>query len=300
MANKMSTNLSYPPLELINLTYNYRSAWSGKLNPVLNNINLTIFESEAFGFLGQNGAGKTTTIKCILDLNKPKSGCIKIFGTDSRQTSARISVGYLPEQPYWYDHLTVESTMRFYADLYDIDSDKQSNLITDTLDKVGILERRKATIRSLSKGLTQRLGLATTIIHNPKLILLDEPFSGLDPVGRKDFRDIFLDLKAKGTSIFMSSHILDDVSQICDRASILKNGSIAKIIDLKSDTSNINRVDFYEITYSANNQNITKQFESYQEASEELKRLINSNVQIISFIPSLKSLEKIFIDTVKK
>jgi ABC-2 type transport system ATP-binding protein len=296
----MNNSSRQAALEITNLNYSYRSAWSGKLKPVLNNINLTVYESESFGFLGQNGAGKTTTIKCILDLNKPKSGNIKIFGADSTQHTSRIYVGYLPEQPYWYDHLTVESTMRFYADLYGIDRDNQPKLINDTLDRLGILDRRKSIIRSLSKGLTQRLGLATTILHSPRLILLDEPFSGLDPIGRKDFRDIFLELKSKGTSILMSSHILDDVSQICDRASILKNGSLAKVIDLKSDSSNMNRIDYFEITYIKDNQNLSKQFASYNEASEELKHLINSNIQVVSFNPSLKSLEKIFIDTVKQ
>lgn len=295
----MNSDTKQPALQLCDLGYSYRSAWSGKLRPVLKNINLSVYEGESFGFLGQNGAGKTTTIKCILDLNKPKTGDIKIFGEDSRNASARRHVGYLPEQPYWYDHLTVESTMRFYSDLYGIHPDEQDSLITNTLDKVGILDRRKSILRSLSKGLTQRLGLATTIVHNPKLILLDEPFSGLDPVGRKDFRDIFLELKSKGTSIFMSSHILDDVSHICDRASILKNGSLLKIIDLKATDSEVNRVDHFEISFIDNTNQITKSFADYDRALGELKNLVASNKQIISFNTSFKSLEQMFIEAVK-
>jgi ABC-2 type transport system ATP-binding protein len=191
---------------------------------------------EAFGFLGNNGGGKTTTIKCILDLLKPSSGTIKIFGLSSRSAEARSSIGYLSELPYFYDYLTVYELMEMLAGLSGIIGTAAKERIRQVLDLVRVSARAKTPMRHLSKGLTQRIGLAQALIAEPRLLILDEPFSGLDPIGRREFRDIFIDLKSKGTTIFMSSHVLSDVEFICDRVSIMSNGTLKGIFDISNES----------------------------------------------------------------
>lgn len=220
-------------LEINNISYVYRGDWLINKIQALKNISLEVFGGEAFGFLGHNGAGKTTSIKCILNLIRPSSGEIKLFGENSRRTSCRQMIGYLPEQPYFYDHLSVEETLAFYAQLSGLGARNLSRSVTETLEKVGLTSRRKQAMRSLSKGLTQRVALAQAIVARPKLLILDEPFSGLDPVGRKQFRQILLELKAQGCTLFMSSHILSDVEQICDRASVLVQGELKGVVNVK-------------------------------------------------------------------
>jgi ABC-2 type transport system ATP-binding protein len=224
-----------PALEISNLSFSYSNDWSFRKTPAIKNISLTVNSGEAFGFLGNNGGGKTTTIKCILDLLKPSSGTIKIFGLSSRSTQARASIGYLSELPYFYDYLTVYELMEMLAGLSGIIGSAAKERIRKVLELVKVSSRTKTPMRHLSKGLTQRIGLAQALIAEPRLLILDEPFSGLDPIGRKEFRDIFVDLKNKGTTIFMSSHVLSDVEFICDRVSIMSNGSIKGIFDINNE-----------------------------------------------------------------
>jgi ABC-2 type transport system ATP-binding protein len=189
-------------------------------------------EGEAFGFLGHNGAGKTTAIKAILNLIAPQKGSIKIFGESSKSPRARRQIGYLPEQPYFYDYLSVQETVELYACLAEVPRDVRSRTVAQTLERVGLAERGKVRMRTLSKGLTQRVALAQAIVAKPKLLILDEPFSGLDPLGRREFRTILSELKSGGATIFMSSHILSDVEFLCDRASIMVNGALRGVFDL--------------------------------------------------------------------
>ena len=218
--------MTIPALVFDKVAYAYRSHWTGRKTAGLSDISLTINEGESFGFLGHNGAGKTTAIKCLLDLVRPRSGRIRIFGQDSRLTSSRESVGYIPEQPYFYDSLTVSESLDLYATLSGLRGQEKSKQIQVTLERVGLTDRRTMKLRTLSKGLTQRLALAQAIIHRPRLLVLDEPFSGLDPIGRREFRTIFSELKHAGTTLFMSSHILNDVEFLCDRVSILIRGKL--------------------------------------------------------------------------
>lgn len=220
-----------PAIRIENLTYSYKHNWTFKNISVLKDLNLTVDQGIAHGFLGGNGAGKTTTIKCILDLCRAKQGQIDIFGESSINHTARKFVGFLPEQPYWYEQLTVKETLQFYSEISK-ESSNHKIKINNVAEKVGIEDRLNSKIKTLSKGLTQRVGLAQAIINTPKLLILDEPFSGLDPIGRKEFKDIFLELKRSGTTLFMSSHILSDVNEICDRVSILKDGFLKANLDL--------------------------------------------------------------------
>ncbi|MCB0336399.1 MAG: ABC transporter ATP-binding protein, partial [Bdellovibrionales bacterium] len=216
-----------------NLTYFFKSNWALGKKLALKELNLAIEPGESFGFLGHNGAGKTTTIKCILNLILPSSGAINIFGIPSQNPLARQQVGFVPEQPYFYDHLRVGEIVEMYARLSGVPSSEVKNKVGRAVALLGLSDRIKSPMRTLSKGLIQRVAMAQAIVHQPRLLILDEPFSGLDPLGRKEFADLIFNLKEKGTTIFMSSHILGDVEFICDRASIMVKGAIKGIYDLK-------------------------------------------------------------------
>lgn len=225
--------MTQPALELQDLSYAYRHDWTYRRIERLHSISLSVNAGEAFGFLGPNGAGKTTTIKCILDLIRPSKGAIRIFGQDSRLATARKPIGYIPEQPYFYDHLSVFELVEMYAILAEVPSNQRRNKIMQALEQLQISDRAKTKMRALSKGLTQRVAMAQAIIARPRLLLLDEPFSGLDPIGRRTFRELIMQLRNNGTTIFMSSHVLGDVEFICDRVSILQNGSLRAVLDIR-------------------------------------------------------------------
>ena len=214
------------PLELAELRYSVRNHWTYALNELLHGITLTLEPGESFGFLGHNGAGKTTTIKTILGLLKPTSGSVKLFGKSNALPASRASVGYLAEQPYFYDYLTVTETLELFADLAGVPVSARKAEISRVLELVKITGRAKSAMRSLSKGLTQRVGMAQALLGKPKLLILDEPFSGLDPIGRRELRDLLVQQREEGTTIFMSSHILSDVEFLCDRVSILSHGTL--------------------------------------------------------------------------
>ncbi len=218
-----------PVIEIENLHYWYRSDFLVKRFDALRGIDLSVSEGECFGFVGHNGAGKTTTIKCLLNLVQPKRGAVRLFGMPSTKTNARAAVGYLPEQPYFYDHLTVREMLEFYAVLAGVEAREITSRIDSLTERLGLGEKRAARMRSLSKGLMQRVAMAQAIVAAPKLLILDEPFSGLDPLGRKEFRDLIAELKSQGTTIFMSSHVLSDVEMICDRVSIAVKGALKGI-----------------------------------------------------------------------
>lgn len=307
--------MSVDALRISKLNYTYKSNWLGKGFSALKDISLNVPQGQSFGFLGHNGAGKTTTIKCILDLIKPTSGTIDIFGVSSKNGTSRNNVGYLPEQPYFYDYLTVEEIMRLYATLSGIPTSQIEKSICFSLEKVKLLTRRKAKMRSLSKGLTQRVAMAQAIVGNPQLLILDEPFSGLDPIGRKEFKDLLFDLKEQGVTIFMSSHILDDVEFLCDRALIMSHGEIKKIFDL-SDLKHSDQ-STYEIIIEdeIEARNLCDRFEALEvfeervglrivsdsedTAREILKEASNRDLCIISFNSRGKRLEDLFVQLVQ-
>lgn len=223
---------SVPAVELDSVSYAYRSNWLLQRVSSIQEVSLTVPAGEAFGFLGHNGAGKTTTIKCILDLVRPQHGTVRIFGEESKGVQSRCGVGYVPEQPYFYDHLTVAEIMDLYATLHGVESSQKASAINEALERVHMTARLRSKMRSLSKGLTQRVAMAQAIVAKPKLLILDEPFSGLDPLGRKEFADLIRSFKEEGSTIFMSSHVLSDVEQICDRVSIMRKGKIEGVYDL--------------------------------------------------------------------
>lgn len=220
--------MSKEALRIENLSKVFRSYWTFLPRTALSSVSLTVNEGEIYGFLGHNGAGKTTTIRCILGLIKKDRGSIFLNGQELSHYSQRALLGYLPEQPYFYDHLSVHETLSFFAALCDIRGVERKRRVNETLLTVGLAERARDRVRSLSKGLQQRIALAQAIVNRPSLLLLDEPFSGLDPLGRAEFRKIILDLHREGTTIFISSHILPDIQEISSRAAILVKGTLKK------------------------------------------------------------------------
>ena len=308
-------NNEVTPLSIDNFSYSYRHNWKGTLTHAAKNINLQLKEGECFGFLGHNGAGKTTTIKAILGLTKPTAGQITLFGLSSREPAARQSVGYLPEQPYFYDYLTVTEAMNFYADLCDIPRRDRKAKVEKALELVKLPDKRKATLRSLSKGLMQRVGLAQAIVAEPKLLILDEPFSGLDPLGRIEFRDLLFNLNKAGTTIFMSSHILSDVEALCGRASIMVKGEIKGIFDIEnlpeSDVTKyeltVGKLDGKEealikdaVEHSRHRASLRLVYEDRAKAEMALHVALHNQMSILEFKTVEKNLEDLFLDILKE
>ncbi len=237
-----------PVLRLSGLRKKYKGHLSLTSREVVRGLDLSIHASEVFGLLGQNGAGKTTTIKMILSLIFPDSGTIQIFGKPHTRVSIRRRIGFLPENPYFYEYLTGREFLGFYGQLFGYGRQERARRAEEMLEKVRLSCAADLPLRKYSKGMLQRIGMAQALINDPDLVILDEPMSGLDPLGRREFRDLILDLKARGKTIFFSSHILSDAEAICDRIGILKEGRIARsgtLSDLLSP-----HVRSWEVTYS--------------------------------------------------
>jgi ABC-2 type transport system ATP-binding protein len=200
----------------------------------LEDLTLEVHKGEVFGFLGPNGAGKSTAIKILLNLIYPDKGKVTIMGRDVGDKSIRRFIGYLPENPYFYDYLTSEELLWFGGRTSGLDKHDIREKTERVLNKVRLHEARKRPLRTYSKGMLQRAGLALALIHDPELVILDEPMSGLDPIGRKMVGDLILELKAQGKTVFFSSHILTDIERFCDRAGIIVGGKL-RLVD-KLDT----------------------------------------------------------------
>jgi ABC-2 type transport system ATP-binding protein len=209
------------------LTKIYEPKWPWqKDTTVLTEVSLTVKQGEIFGFLGHNGAGKTTAMKVLLGLLRATSGRIEILGESADNVTVHARIGYLPESPYFYDYLTAEEFLRFYGRLAGLTRETVQQRLLQLLERVGLIEARHRQLRKFSKGMLQRIGLAQALIHDPELIILDEPMSGLDPLGRKEVRDLILSLRDQGKTVFFSTHIVSDVEMICDRVGILAKGKM--------------------------------------------------------------------------
>ncbi len=192
-------------------------------------LDLEVQPGEIFGLLGQNGAGKTTTLKMILGLLRPDAGTVRLFGRPPEDVSARRRLGFLPENPYFYDYLTATEFLDFYGRLQGLGAAERKQRIASALERVGLAGRGGTALRKFSKGMIQRLGLAQAIQHDPELVILDEPMSGLDPIGRREVRDLILAQRAAGRTVFFSSHILQDAEMVCDRVAILFKGRLRSV-----------------------------------------------------------------------
>jgi len=209
------------------LTKTFRSGWPG-LPPVtaLSGLSLTVRQGEIYGFLGPNGSGKTTTLKILMGLMRATSGKAEVLGKPAGDVQVRRKIGFLPESPYFYDYLTAEEFLAFYGHLAGLERAELGRKIDHLLGVVGLTEARTRQLRKFSKGMLQRVGLAQALIHDPELVILDEPMSGLDPIGRKQVRDLILSLRDQGKTVFFSTHIIPDVEMICDRVGIVVKGKL--------------------------------------------------------------------------
>ena len=200
---------------------------------------LTVKLGEIFGYLGPNGAGKTTTLRLLMGLVKPSGGSATILGGVIQDPAIRAQIGFLPEQPYFYDYLTAAELLNYYAQLSGVPTGDRKQRITRTLDRVGLAKDAVNTqLRKFSKGMLQRVGIAQAILHDPKLVFLDEPMSGLDPIGRHEVRDLIASLKEEGKTVFFSTHILSDAEALCDRVAIVANGQLRGVGAVSELTSN--------------------------------------------------------------
>ncbi|HWN10224.1 MAG TPA: ABC transporter ATP-binding protein [Pyrinomonadaceae bacterium] len=218
-------------VEIENLTKDYDvGLWRKRKVRALDGLSLTVNQGEIFGFLGANGAGKTTTLKLLMRLIFPTSGSARILGSDIADVSMHAQIGYLPENPYFYDYLTALEFLNFCGEICGIPKNVRELRAKELLVRVGLKETRwKTQLRKFSKGMLQRVGLAQALINDPQIVFLDEPMSGLDPIGRREVRDLIASLRDDGKSVFMCSHILSDIEVLCDRVAILKGGRLAQV-----------------------------------------------------------------------
>lgn len=216
-------------VEIENLTKDYEVGfWKKRKVRALDDLNLQVESGQIFGFLGGNGAGKTTTIKILMSLLFPTSGTARILGKDISDPKMHARIGYCPENPYFYDYLTARELLNYFGELFGIGAAQRKNRIEELLLKVGLNEKDwNKQLRKFSKGMLQRVGLAQALINQPEIVFLDEPMSGLDPIGRREIRELIADLRTGGTTVFMSTHILSDIEALCDRVAILRNGRLA-------------------------------------------------------------------------
>jgi ABC-2 type transport system ATP-binding protein len=208
------------------LTKTYRSFFGGTGVLALNHLDLEVREGETFGLVGPNGSGKTTCLKLLLGLIYPTEGGAKLFGRKLGDRKAKRLIGYMPEAPYFYDHLTGEQLLRYFAQFFSMSKAQQRTRINDLLAMVGMTERRHMLLRHYSRGMLQRIGLAQALLNEPQLLILDEPTSGLDPVGAYQIRSLITDLKQRGATILLCSHLLNEVEVLCDRVGVLYRGNL--------------------------------------------------------------------------
>ncbi|GMV92642.1 MAG: ABC transporter ATP-binding protein [Candidatus Hydrogenedentota bacterium] len=294
-----------------NLGKTYRSSvWKSTVRS-LDGLSLTVGENEVFGFLGRNGAGKTTTIKILCGLIRPTDGMARIHGEPVRKRAARRSIGYLPENPYFYEYLTPRETLDFYGRLHGLSRNERAaewEKLSDLLDLREIANQR---VRGFSKGMRQRLGFAVALVGDPSVLILDEPMSGLDPLGRRAIRELILKMRDEKKTIFFSSHVLGDVEQVCDRVGILVKGKLmsqGRIAELLTE-----KIRLVEVIASGIEDGVVQELRAASEAyraseaghhftvtdlvsaNGSIKKIHAAGGTLVDFVPVKESLEDFFV-----
>ena len=225
-------------IEILGLEKTYSVGfWRKQPKCALRPLHLTVSEGEIFGFLGPNGAGKTTTLKLLMGLVYPTGGSAQILGMEVNDPRVKAQIGFLPEQPYFYDYLTAGELLEYYAQLSGVAAKERRSRVSEVLAQVGLPNAGGVQLRKFSKGMLQRVGIAQAVLHDPRVLFFDEPMSGLDPMGRREVRDLMEQLKQKGKTVFFSTHILSDAESLCDRVAIIHHGElrgIGAVADLTS------------------------------------------------------------------
>jgi ABC-2 type transport system ATP-binding protein len=227
-------------IEILGLEKTYSVGfWRKRPQRALHPLHLAVEDGEIFGFLGPNGAGKTTTLKLLMGLVFPTSGWARILGLEWTDPSVKAQIGFLPEQPYFYDYLTARELLEYYAQLSGVPGKERQPRVDAVLQRVGLPDVGGVQLRKFSKGMLQRVGIAQAILHNPRVVFFDEPMSGLDPMGRREVRDLMEQLKHEGKTVFFSTHILSDAEALCDRVAIIHHGELRGIGAVADLTSNV-------------------------------------------------------------
>ena len=275
-------------IETNKLTKRYKLGWRKGEVLALDSLDLHVQEGEIYGLLGPNGSGKSTTLKLILNLILPTDGDAKIFERDCMTVGSRLDVGFLPENPYFYRYLTGAETLRFYGRLCGVSARDINKRIEELLNLVGMTHARNRRLSGYSKGMLQRIGIAQALIHNPRLVLLDEPTAGVDPIGSRDIRDMIIQLKKMGKTVLLCSHLLEQVQEVCDRISILHRGKKIMEGHVKDLVSDQRRT-----------QIIVENFPENQIA--EIRKLIESKGgKFVSADHPQSTLESMFLEAVRK
>src|SRR5712691_6799196 len=305
-------------VEINNLQKDYKVGfWRKKKVRALDGLSVTVNQGEIFGFLGANGAGKTTTLKLLMRLIFPTEGSAKILGHDISEVSMHSRIGYLPENPYFYDYLSALEFLKFCGEIFGLPKAERSTRARALLSRVKLDESKWNTqLRKFSKGMLQRVGLAQALINNPEIVFLDEPMSGLDPIGRREVRDLIASLRQEGKTVFMCSHILSDIEVLCDRVAILKRGRLAHVGNLdelrrRAGDSNIVEViatatdvetfqshlpDNNRVVVGATASGLRIQVADESEVDSVIVALRKAGGKLVSVQPVRQSLEELFVD----
>jgi ABC-2 type transport system ATP-binding protein len=297
-------------IEILGLEKTYMVGfWRKRPKRALQPLHLTVEDGEIFGFLGPNGAGKTTTLKMLMGLVFPTAGTARILGKDLTDPEVKAQIGFLPEQPYFYDYLTAHELLDYYGQLSGVPAKDRKNRVEEVLQRVGLTDIKGIQLRKFSKGMLQRAGIAQAILHSPKLVFLDEPMSGLDPLGRREVRDLILQLQQEGKTVFFSTHILSDAEALCDRVAIVNKGELRGVGAVEELTKSVQgkvEVVWQGTQVPASMKALATEFhvtgetvrtvisENQQDAAIDALR--RERLRLISIIPLRTSLESYFVE----
>jgi ABC-2 type transport system ATP-binding protein len=301
-------------IEIDNLTKDYETGfWRKRKTRALDGLSLTVESGQIFGFLGANGAGKTTTLKLLMRLIYPTAGSARILNRDIGDIAMHARIGYLPENPYFYDYLTAREFLNYCGELFGLDRNTRERRTKELLTLVNLETKGwDRQLRKFSKGMLQRVGLAQALVNDPEIVFLDEPMSGLDPVGRREVRDLIASLRAQGKTVFMCSHILSDIEVLCDSVAILKHGRLAhagSLAELRAGEANAVEViatgadaevlkqqlgQGATVTTTASGLRIEVANES--EVDAVINALRHAHGKLVSVQPVRQSLEELFLD----
>ena len=301
-------------IEILGLEKTYSVGfWRKRPKCALKPLRLTVEDGEIFGFLGPNGAGKTTTLKMLVGLSFPTGGTARILGMELDDPKMKAQIGFLPEQPYFYDYLTARELLNYYGHLSGVDARQLSGKVDTVLARVGLNDAANVQLRKFSKGMLQRAGIAQAILHDPRVVFLDEPMSGLDPMGRREVRNLIEELKSEGKTVFFSTHILSDAEALCDRVAIINLGElrgVGAVADLTSGVRGKVEIVWQSTTVPAAIQamgaechvagdtiRVVVAEENQDAALEALRR---ERTRLISVTPVRTSLEEYFIAQLSK
>ncbi len=299
------------PVDAAIATRELRKVYDGHV--AVKSLTLQVSQGEVFGFLGPNGAGKTTSMKMLLGLVSPTSGHASLLGSPIGRREALRQVGFLPEHFRFQDWLTANEFLTLHAELYGMPRTQLRPRIQELLDLVGLTAFRNSALRTFSKGMLQRIGLAQALLNHPKLVFLDEPTSGLDPVGRRLVRDIIHQLKAEGTTIFLNSHLLSEIEVTCDRVAFISDGEVRRVMELASLVDGHQKLTIraqgltadtcaglaaWGEAIAVDGNTVTMQVRGESALPEITRYLVAKQVDILAMIPNRPSLEDIFIETV--